>query len=81
MEASTPNVCFCGRLLGKPAKPALQAPAKADESFRTAKMALRSETLTEDQLKAIIKEATEAMRKQEEIVQMAQKRLEEMRRL
>ena len=52
-----------------------------DESFMAGKMALRSETLSEDQLEAIIKEATEAMQKQEEIVAMAHKRLEEMRRL
>ena len=57
------------------------AQIEADESFRTSKMAMRDGTLTEDELKAIIKEATEAMQKQEEIVAMAHKRLEEMRRL
>ena len=57
------------------------AQIEADESFRTAKIAMRDGTLTEDKLEAIIKEATEAMQKQEEIVAMAHKRLEEMRRL
>jgi len=57
------------------------AQMEADDSFKTAKMALRDETLDEDELEAIIKEATEAMRKQEEIIAMANSRLEEMRRM
>ena len=54
------------------------AQIEADESFKTAKLALRDETLTSKELKDIIKEATEAMQKQEQIVGMAHARLEEM---
>jgi len=55
------------------------AQMEADDAFKTAKMALRDETLSEDECKAIIKEATEAMRMQEEIIAKAHARLEKMR--
>ena len=55
------------------------AQIEADESFKTSKMALRDGTLNEAELEDIIQEATAAMRKQEEIIAMANKRLEEIR--
>jgi len=55
------------------------AQMEADDVFKTAKMALRDETLDEKECLDIIREAEEAMRKQEEIIAMAHKRLEVIR--
>lgn len=54
------------------------AQIEADESFKTSKLALRDGTLTKDELKAIIKESSEAEAKQAEIRAIAQARLKEM---
>lgn len=74
VSMSAPNVCSIKVFATK----VDDAQMEADESFKTSKIALRDGTLTEDELRSIIKEATDAMRLQEEIILMANERLKEM---
>jgi len=51
---------------------------EGDEAFKITKLALRDKTLDEDELRAIVKENTEAAQKYQELADMAQHRLDEV---
>lgn len=57
------------------------AQMESGEAFRVTKMALRDETLTKEELEAIIKENKEASEKHNEVVLLAESRLKAMKDL
>ena len=52
---------------------------EGDEAFKVSKMALRDDTLDENELKAMMKEHDEASKKHREAYEMAEARLVAMR--